>query len=249
MNTKFLSELLELKKNSIVSVSGSGGKTTFCKTLSLELFEVNEFLNNKVSVLFSTTTKIKDFDDKQYLKILYDKDYTLKDLKIIKGLYLIAKKEEAHKLSSLPLEILEKITSIFTYSILEADGSKRKPLKAWNKNEPVYFKNTTHSIGIIPIKSLNLEINDKNIHRLEIFQKKFNIGKKLKVDIDLLEEIILNKNGLFKNALGEKILFINQVETEDEIELAQILAKKIKIKKSIDKIIIGSLHNKNYELI
>ena len=38
-----------------------------------------------------------------------------------------------------------------------------------------------------------MEINNLNIHRFEIFESKFNVKKKNKIDIELMAEIITNK--------------------------------------------------------
>lgn len=248
MAHKKLIDLLDLKNNSVLSVVGSGGKTSFCEKISFELFQ--KFGISK-SILFSTTTKIKDFENPIYKKIIHksENDISLNSYFNLKGLCVTGIKKET-KIMSLPLEKLKYILEIFDYSVLEADGSKRKPIKAWNDTEPVYVKNTTHTIAIIPIKAIGLFINNINIHRLEIFQKNFNKRKKEKIDIELLKEIILNENGLFKNSLGEKILFINQVETKSDLENVILLINLLKKEKEkfIDKIIYGSLHNDEYNI-
>lgn len=241
-----LIELLDLKKDFIISVIGSGGKTTFCKGLSLELYK-KYLLNKEISILFSTTTKIGNFCDKKYKKILFnpEEEINMNLFEKVEGLYLAGIKIDS-KISSLPLKILENIVDKFSYVILEADGSKRKMIKAWNDTEPVYLSKTTTSVGIIPIKAIGMEINSLNIHRFEIFNSKFNFKRKGKIDVELMTEIILNKDGLFKNSIGRRILFINQVETEKDFEYAKQLANFIKKSEMIQKIIIGSLHNKKF---
>ena len=119
-------------------------------------------------------------------------------------------------------------------------------IKAWNDAEPVYLSKTTISVGIIPIKAIGMEINNLNIHRFEIFESKFNLKKKNKIDIELMVEIITNKEGLFKNSIGKKILFINQVETEEELEYAKQLANSVEKNSVIEKVIIASLLDKKF---
>lgn len=241
-----LIEVLNLEKNFIISVSGSGGKTTFCKVLSLELYK--KYLSNKnISILFSTTTKIGNLSDNEFKKILFNSEEKIDiDLfKKVEGLYLTGIKNDK-KISSLPLEILEDVVDKFSYTILEADGSRKKMIKAWNDTEPVYLSKTTMSVGIIPIKAIGMEINELNIHRLEIFESRFNLKKKNKIDIELMTEIITNKEGIFKNSIGKKILFINQVETEEESKYAKQLANSIEKNNIIEKVIIASLLNKKF---
>ena len=110
-----LIEVFNLEKNSIISVSGSGGKTTFCKGLSLELYK-KYLLNKKISILFSTTTKIGDFYDKNYKKILFDSEdkIDMNLFKKVEGLYLTGIKFD-RKISSLPLKILEDLVNKFSF--------------------------------------------------------------------------------------------------------------------------------------
>jgi hypothetical protein len=55
--------------------------------------------------------------------------------------------------------------------------------------------------------------------------------------------LVLHKKGLFKNSRGQKILFINKVETDRNIFTSQKLIENISKVNSgyIDKIISGSL--------
>ena len=62
--------------------------------------------------------------------------------------------------------------------------------------------------------------------------------------------MIGEKNGLFKDCMGEKVLFINQTESEIDYENALKLTELLKERKiNLDKIIISSLKNKTYYLI
>jgi hypothetical protein len=67
----------------------------------------------------------------------------------------------------------------------------------------------------------------------------------------MISSLIAHPLGLFKDSLGERILFINKVETQHDIFLSYELIKHIlTISNSfIDKIVIGSLKEKNYNLI
>ena len=101
-----LIEVLNLEKNFIISVSGSGGKTTFCKGLSLELYE-KHLSNRNISILFSTTTKIGDFSNNEFKKILFNSEEEI-DINLfekVEGLYLTGIKND-RKISALPLKIL-----------------------------------------------------------------------------------------------------------------------------------------------
>lgn len=238
---KHLKDIINFSKKATVSVVGSGGKTTFCKMLADELYSIN-----KNKVLLTTTTKMQAiFDDK--IKSFILEDENLLDLKkLIKsnGLYFIVKKYQ-NKCSSLELDILSKLIEDFDYAVIEADGSKRKPLKLNRAFEPVYVKNTTHSVGIIPINALGLEIREEYIHNINLLQ---GISAK-KVDINFLIYLIKNEIGLFKDSgANKKILLINQADNKFLLNKAKLLAKKIKKLNLVDYILICSLKNRDFYL-
>jgi len=100
-----------------------------------------------------------------------------------------------------------------------------------------------------------MKINEENIHRLDKFIEtigyKHNKYKKLNKEVDIqdLAKIVLSKDGLFKNAVGEKVLFINKVENKNLEDTAKELIKIIRIKDSSIKFYYGSVkqnYNKQY---
>lgn len=48
--------------------------------------------------------------------------------------------------------------------------AQREKLKGWNAKEPVVYHRTTKTIGILDITSFGMNINEENIHRVEIFK-------------------------------------------------------------------------------
>lgn len=230
-----MNDLINIKDKDVISIVGSGGKTSLMYYLSKNI------LGKKI--LVSTTTKIKIPTIKFYDYIAFDKDKAkyLKENNS-KGIYILANKISEDKLGSFELEYLEDLTNNFENVILEADGSKEKLIKAWNEEEPVILKNTTKTIGVLNLDILGKEINDKNVHRLERFIKMTNFSLNEEIDEQCLIKIIIDENGLFKNAMGEKILFINGAESLDKINSAIFIAKSlIDMNYKLDYIVIGSI--------
>lgn len=89
-------------------------------------------------------------------------------------------------------------------------------------------------------------INDKYIHRLDEFLKICGEVES-RITLENLKNIVLNRNGLFKNSIGEKILFINKVDNEKREELAYKLIRMIKKEDENIKIIYGSLIKNFYK--
>ncbi len=67
----------------------------------------------------------------------------------------------------------------------------------------------------------------------------------------MISSLITHPLGLFKDSLGEKILFINKVENQQDAFLSYELIEHILNISNlfIDKIVIGSLKEKKYDLI
>lgn len=132
----------------------------------------------------------------------------------------------------------------YDHIVIEADGSKGRPLKGWHFDEPVVIEETTLTIGIIDITSLNMPINGSTIHRLELFKGLTKTDEK--ISLRNLADIIYHPMGLFKNSRGKKVLFINKVESsqlmKDALELCDLLESG-GCHSLLDQVIIGSVHN------
>ncbi len=245
-----LEELLNLDEKDVVTVAGSHGKTTFCLNLCEELQK------REKTVFLTTTTKIFPVN-KKYGFIALTHTHNFKTENDIEnsyghkesGVYVLGIYDrEIGKISSLPLEILEKLSEKCDYMIIEGDGSKRKPLKGWKKNEPVYIGNTTISVGIIPINIIGKKVNEINIHRIEEFLE-ISEGKENELlTLEHLYNVIIHKNGLFQYAVGKRNLLMNCAETEKDRKNALELSEMIKKNKDFQDVEISaaSLQNKEY---
>lgn len=241
-----VNKILEIKKGDIISIIGAGGKTTL-------MFLLANKLKDKGKVLVTTTTKI--YNPKEEVNNLELGEEGYKSLKYINenGIYAYGKYiNDENKLIGIDVNELEGFKDSFDYILVEADGSKRKDLKAWNNNEPVISSITSRTIGVLSLKTIDMEINNENIHRLKEFTNLTNSKEGENVNLDILIEVIFNKKGLFKEAIGEKILFLNKVDYVNDdtlmLFLDKIISKNNEIK-LLNRIVYGSLKNRNFKYI
>ncbi|MBU3106852.1 selenium cofactor biosynthesis protein YqeC [Clostridium gasigenes] len=243
-----LNKVLELRLGSVISIIGSGGKTTLMYLLAKEL-------KNENKVLVTTTTKIyKPKKDEVDFLALGNESFNKLKNSCLKGIYAYGIFiNDDNKLVGVKPEDLEAKFKYFDYSIIEADGSKRKSIKGWNSNEPIVCNKTNKTIGIISIDILGKEINECNVHRVKEFNKITNTKPGEEVNEKNILSVIFNKDGLFKRAKGEKILFINKIDSYKEYKDSLFLLKSIKESNEknniIDKIIFGSLKNMKFEIL
>lgn len=215
-----------------VSIVGAGGKTTLMYFLGKELEAAG------YRTLMTTTTMLYYPEEEDASTVLLGKDSLMEFLitekskssmtpgtegnaskSILFGSHIIETDEKKIKgFEKVEMESLEKsgLFEKFDFVLIEADGSKRKSVKASNDSEPVIIEITDAVIGVVGLDCLEKEINEENVHRAEAFAKLMNkkLGDRI-TDIDI-KDLAISKEGLFKNtpSHSKKILILNKAETE-----------------------------------
>ena len=135
------------------------------------------------------------------------------------------------------MKLLSSRRKLFDLVLIEADGAATKPLKGWNSTEPVIPDFTDKTIGVLDIQTVGSIISETMVHRMEIFSQLTggNLGEP--VTIDHLYRVIVCDNGLFSQARGEEILYINKVELAVERRNVDALRARLGNKK----IVAGSI--------
>lgn len=210
----------DILKNDIISIVGAGGKT------SLMFYLANRLHGKKILTTSTKIMKPENYTIKidEYINFSSDNQIIITAKKVL---------DSGKKLAY----INEKcFISNYDYILIEADGSKMLNLKGWNETEPVIIKQSNKTIGVIDIKTIGLPVNVQNIFRLSELQKITDLNKN--IDINNLSDIIKNKNGLFKNTIGKRLLFINKVESQNDFENSKKLIKLAS--PYVDKVFIGN---------
>ncbi|MDR3325140.1 MAG: putative selenium-dependent hydroxylase accessory protein YqeC [Spirochaetaceae bacterium] len=150
------------------------------------------------------------------------------------------------RLASLEPGALERLIGLYEYVFIEGDGSRMKPLKAWEDWEPVVAESTTLTVGVLPLWPLGRPIDEALVHRLPLFLSLVGAEEGQRLEVGHLAALIAGSGahgGLFKAARGKKILFFNQVEDEAAeacaLELVDLLP--CDLKKTLHGVIAGSV--------
>lgn len=113
--------------------------------------------------------------------------------------------------------------------LIEADGSRGKPLKAWAEHEPPIPEFVEIVVQVVGLTGLGKSLNNENIHRPEIFSKLsgLSIGESITPD-SLIRVLKHTKSGL-KNipANARKVVLLNQADTHELQSAAQGLAQAL----------------------
>lgn len=236
---------INLKTKELISIVGGGGKTTTMFKLANELKALNK------RVLVTTTTAIYNPDADQYDKlIILGKDNAygryLNNTITVMGREVSAQ----NKLLGVLPEYIDDIykEELFDYIIVEADGSKGRPIKAPASHEPVIPSCTTKTIGVVGMDCLGKRIDDEYVHRSELFAQitDSSIGEYIRKETIL--KLIVSKNGIFKGVpySSKKYLLFNKADYQKDREAAvKIKNLVVESEYDVNGIIVGSINSGN----
>ncbi|GAB4112066.1 MAG: selenium cofactor biosynthesis protein YqeC [Candidatus Caldatribacteriota bacterium] len=253
-----ISKALELKEKAFISLIGAGGKSAIFRSLAEELIQENS------RIVLTTTTKMYTWqldplikkgkliegNNEEPMRESIEKYFSQKEreerLAIVVGGR--EKSSDEEKFFGLAPGWLDNWwrRNMAEYFLVEADGAAGRPIKAPAPHEPVIPLSTTHLIGVIGIDAVGLSLEEKNVFRSQIFSQKMGIKLGEKLNLEHLSRFICHPEGLFKivpeNCLVH--LFINKVEKEKDIKIAEELAFEVLkfCHQKITSIIVGAAH-------
>ena len=140
----------------IISVVGSGGKTTLIKQLA------SWYRAEGKTVLVTTTTHMFIEDDTLLTDDVQTIIHTLKETG-----YAMAGTFGGNKINSLSKETFDAVCPYADVVLVEADGSRMLPLKYPNGNEPVIPENTDEIIVVCGLNAIGQKAKDV-CHRLDL---------------------------------------------------------------------------------
>ena len=232
-----LTDIITIHKHETVTLVGSGGKSSLMWLLAET--------DRQLKTLVTTTTKISSCPKRQYED--FRDSRTLFSSPIKMGITLAGEKipGDERKLGGLDPEILEKGRGLFDRILIEGDGSRTLPLKGWADYEPVVPWYTGCTIGVITLWPLGRQIDESIVLRLQMFSEITGAREGDVFTLNHALSVITHPQGLWKNSLGRRILFINQVEDSRSKECAEQLVEMITpdARECFFLIIAGSVRN------
>lgn len=202
-----LKELLEIR-DGVTAVIGGGGKTTLLRTLGEELAQHHR-------VLLCTTTKIMPFAGISWAETAEELDRLRQQHRLLcAGTFL----PDSGKLTA-SLMSMAQLAAWFDYVLVEADGSAQRPLKAHASHEPVIPAEANQTICVVGASGFGRAIAEA-AHRPERY------AALAKATVDAIATPETEAAVLLAERLHDRI-FVNQVETAEELEYAQALAKSL----------------------
>lgn len=243
-----LSQALRLGSRSvapIVSFTGSGGKTT-------ALFQLARQLSNFSSVLVTATSHLGIWQTS-----LADHHRIAKqnsDLENLpsSGVTLITGERDGERTKPVNEIILNWLRAKSKTDnlplLIEADGSRQKPLKAPAPHEPAIPSFAEIVVHVVGMSGLGKPLKDQHVHRAEIFSELTGLALGETVTTEPLVKLLLHPQGGLKDvpANARHIVLLNQADTPELQSIGGSVARQIL--NAYDAVILGSLQQNNLQV-
>lgn len=221
-----LAPLLKIEKG-VTAIIGSGGKTTLLRTLSGEL---------PGRVLLCTSTHFQGYADLP--TVLDPTEADLRKALAAHPIVCAAGRSPTGKLvdCGLPYETLADLAD---FVLVEADGSRRRPLKAHALHEPVIPPCTRQVICVVGLSGLHRPVSEV-VHRPELFCPLVGCTPE---DEATPERVAC---ALVQEHLADTY-FLNQAEGSSALQDAKIIASHLKPQGF--SVVAGSQREKRYYIL
>ena len=204
----------------IKAVVGAGGKTSLVHKLA------EEYRRQGKKVFVTTSTHMLIEED---TVVSGDTDEIIEVLE--KTGYVMAGTSEGRKISTLPVDVYEKICPYADVVLIEADGSRQLPFKFPNDTEPVIYDNVDEIIIVAGLHGLGEQAKDV-VHRLELAKKHISISdQQIMTPVEVQELIKVGYQERLSREYPNKKLSIKITHNDSLYQkvIAKMLEEKIDV--------------------
>ena len=235
-----LARAMRMKPASCVAFIGAGGKTTAMFTLASEL-QSNVIITN-TTLLGAWQAELADWH-------ISTEAVSLEEIgEGFQGVLLITGGLEGNRLKPINGELLNWLHQYCKrYSVpllIEADGSRQKPLKAWSDHEPPIPEFADIVVQVAGLTGLGNPLTDEYVHRSEIFSGLSGLKKEEVISPDAIIKVLTHSEGGWKNfpENTRKIVLLNQADTPKLQSTAHAMTPPLL--NAYQSVIVASISNK-----
>ncbi|SDG76345.1 selenium cofactor biosynthesis protein YqeC [Propionivibrio dicarboxylicus] len=238
----------------VIALVGGGGKTTAMFALA------EEFSADGHDVLMTTTTHIadpRDEPDRSFDHLWLDPAAVADPAQIPKTAAgrgrrcVLAGSDaaDAGKLKGIDPEQLTTLRHVWPFILVEADGAKRKPIKAPAAYEPVLPPTADLVLGLIGLDALGRACGTDTVHRPEHFSQITGCPPGTPIGLDHLARLATAPDGLFKQVppATPRVLVLNKAD-RSPLPLPEVLdALEDSVSRCAELIVITTLAERDPE--
>lgn len=227
-----------------IAFTGAGGKTTALFQLAREL---------SPTVIVTATTHLGAWQITAADHHLIPKDLGYPGEMPTEGVILVTDEFQGDRTQPISPEMLnwlrDKSKNENISLLIEADGARQRPLKAPAAHEPPIPDFVDTVIVIAGLSALGKPLNDKHIHRAEIFSQLSGLQINQMVTPEALTHVLAHPAGGLKNIPegARRVAFLNQADTPEQQSIGGTMAGALL--KHFDFVVVGSLQEKNLQTI
>lgn len=233
-----LTHALRVNSSASIAFIGAGGKTTAMFQLARELQQ--PVIVTATSHLGIWQTGLAD------RHIITETPGVLQELEHgLKGVILITGDIDGERTKPINHELLSWLQHFCSDHavplLIEADGAREKPLKAWSEHEPPVPEFVDLVVHVVGLAGLGKPLTDENIHRAEIFSRLSGLRIGEEVAPDSLIRVLTHPDVERKNipARARTVVLLNQADTAELQSKARGLAQSLRT--AYDAALIASL--------
>lgn len=220
--TRYFLDLLELdpQRYPVIAVVGGGGKTSLIYRLSEELQSMGK------KVIISTTTHMLFDPDRPFARD--GRPCEVEEKLDRYGCVTAASLDgESGKITALPMEQLESLVPLCDVMLVEADGSRQKPLKVPAKWEPAIPSFADIVISVVGLDCLGKPMKEVS-HRAELTSAFLKKEMDAPVTEEDVAKIVSSIHGLFKNVEKRVYrVYLNKADVLPDHKAAEKIVEKL----------------------
>jgi molybdenum cofactor cytidylyltransferase len=211
-----------------LALTGGGGKST-------ALFQLARQLPPPVIVTASTHLAVSQLSQAdRHFTIRSAEDLEALDSQHFDGVVLLSGPDDgAGRTFGLDEDLLHRISQLAATRdapmLVEADGSRRLPLKAPAEHEPAIPSFTNLTVGVVGLSGLGKPLDQASVHRPERFAALSGLEMGALVDPAAVIKVLLHAQGGLKNipVQARRIILLNQADNSELVRVAGEMAQEL----------------------
>ncbi len=232
-------------RGQVVSFIGGGGKSTLLHRIGREL------ARKDLKVILTTTTKMQVFPNTGLVLQQEREDY-LDELQVLLeelGIVIVAKDYyKADTLSGVNTQSVQMLKRLADVVLIEADGSRQRPLKTHKLYEPPIPIITNTVVVLCAAEVVGKPLSNSTVHRAELFSEKWHLPMGTKLTPEIVANELLSAESYLKNVpIDARVAYF--VNKEDKNEIGGRLLAEHLMRRCDFPVYLGSLRKKRYRAI
>jgi molybdenum cofactor cytidylyltransferase len=236
-----LARALRIERGAIISFVGGGGKTTSMFRLAAELSSAG------MRVVATTTTHISEDQARIAPASIHPEnlDELGGHLDRHGNCLIVGPPDGKGRVEGVSKELIARLhlRSDVDIILVEADGSRSRPIKAPGEHEPVVSELTTILVPIAGLNAIGLALNEDNAHRAEIIASLANEQTGVPISPEMIARILSHPRGGAKHCpAGARLIpLLNKADVHADMTGAHQAAERLIEHPAVDSAVISSM--------